>query len=225
MNAWRKGPSMAKASAQATMRRTATTRLFVSPTKREAGPRWRSPRIRTSVRRRKDAAPSAREPAHDLGAGDDGRRQAGDAVGGRVAVELEQVRLHGVEGVDADASRERRGQHQPAHGRLRRPPSMEPRSDLPDRGHWADARLGREAEVVHEEEGGHEGHARAGPRGAGRARRGSSAGRRRRPAPSRSASPRRPRSGPREDRLEVAREAGRARAHRRARPRWRPRRT
>ena len=45
------------------------------------------------------------QPADDLGAGDDRRGQAGDAVGVRVAVQLEQVRLEGVEGVEADAGR------------------------------------------------------------------------------------------------------------------------
>ena len=50
--------------------------------------------------------------------GDDGRREAGDAVRGRIAVQLQQVRLQRVEREDADARRERGGQHQPADGRV-----------------------------------------------------------------------------------------------------------
>ena len=48
------------------------------------------------------------EAADDLRPGDDRRDQPGDLVGLRVAVELEQVRLQGVEGVDGHAAGEQR---------------------------------------------------------------------------------------------------------------------
>ena len=62
--------------------------------------------------------PGDGEPAHDLGAGHEGRGQAGDAVGGLVAVQLQQVRLRGIEDVDPGAGREGRGEHQPADRRI-----------------------------------------------------------------------------------------------------------
>ena len=56
-----------------------------------------------------------RQAAHDLRAGHDGRGQTRDAVGVGVTVELQQVWLHGVEGVETDATGEGCGQHHPAH--------------------------------------------------------------------------------------------------------------
>jgi len=46
-------------------------------------------------------------PAQDLRTGDDRGHQSGDLVGLRVAVELQQVRLQSIEGIDADATAER----------------------------------------------------------------------------------------------------------------------
>ena len=51
--------------------------------------------------------PGNQRPADDLCAGHHRRRQPGHAVGVGIAVQLEQVGLHGVEGVDADPGAER----------------------------------------------------------------------------------------------------------------------
>ena len=70
-----------------------------------AGPPSATPAMsRASVRRRNRRRTRGHDQAaDDLRAGDDRGRQPGDAVRGRVAVELEQVRLERVEGVDPDA--------------------------------------------------------------------------------------------------------------------------
>ena len=76
----------------------------------------------------------------------------------RVAVELEQVGLQGVEGVDADAAGEQRAQHQPLDRRHPPPVVDRVRGDLPHLGHRPLSLLGREADVVHEPEGDDEHH-------------------------------------------------------------------
>ena len=58
------------------------------------------------------------QAADDLGARDDRGRQPGDAVGGRVAVELEQVRLAAHRRHRSRRRRERRREHQPADRRV-----------------------------------------------------------------------------------------------------------
>ena len=102
----------------------------VSPTK-SSTPTFRTPpRMIASVRRRNSRRTRGHEqPADDLGAGDDRRGEAGDAVRGRVAVQLEQIRLERVERVDA----RRRAVNGAASisqrtGGLRQPPSIEPRT-------------------------------------------------------------------------------------------------
>jgi hypothetical protein len=86
------------------------------------------------------------------------RRIRGDLVGLRVAVELEQVGLQGVEGVDADAAGEQRLDHQPLD--RRHPPAVVDRvgGDLPHLGQRPPTLLRCEPDVVHEPEGEPEHH-------------------------------------------------------------------
>ena len=67
-----------------------------------------------------EEAPNERnaEAADDLGARDDRGRESGDRVRAAIAVQLEEVRLERVERVEADAARERGGEHQPADRRV-----------------------------------------------------------------------------------------------------------
>ena len=81
------------------------------------------------------------EPADDLDPGDDRGREAGDAVGRLVAVQLEEVGLGGVEDVDARAERERGGEHEPADRRVAEAAVDRAPDDRPDRGDRADAAL------------------------------------------------------------------------------------
>ena len=96
------------------------------------------------------------DAAEDLRPGDDRRHQTGDLVRLRVAVELEQVGLKGVEGVDADAAGEEGLDHQP-FDRGHAPAVLDRgRCDLSHLGQRATALLWAEPDVVHELERHHE---------------------------------------------------------------------
>src|SRR5439155_13754542 len=117
--------------------------------------------------------PGGREPAKDLGAGNDRRRQAGDHTRAAVAVELQQIGLQGVEPVDPDATDEQGLDHQP-------PDRWHPQAildrgggDLSYLGHNTPTLLGRKSDIVHQPERNpehgdenetaeHEGHAQTG---------------------------------------------------------------
>ena len=120
MNAWRSGASIAKTMHQRRAAARATTKLSVRPTSASrttlSDPAERAAHAVRRLNRRRTR--EHEQPADDLRAGHDRRRQAGDAVGRAVAVQLEQVRLEGIERVDADARRERGRQHQPADRRV-----------------------------------------------------------------------------------------------------------
>ena len=99
------------------------------------------------------------DAADDLGAGHDRRHEAGDAVGRRVAPQLQEVRLQGIERVEADARRERRREHDPLH-RRHAPAVLDrgarnPLHALSD----PDPLQRREADVLHQQEREHEHHA------------------------------------------------------------------
>ena len=99
------------------------------------------------------SCPGYEQPADHRDAGEERRREARDAVGIRVAIQLQEIRLDGVEDVEPDARRERRSEHQPAHRRVAQAAIERP---VPDRAHGLDrvrAAVRREADVVHEAEG------------------------------------------------------------------------
>ena len=83
-------------------------------------------------------------------AGDERRGETGDAVRVGIAEELEQVRLGGVEDVDADSAGERRREHQPAHGRVAQAAVDRAVEHVPDGLEWRQPADGREAHVAHE---------------------------------------------------------------------------
>ena len=99
------------------------------------------------------------EAAQDLCAGEDGRGEPRDAVRAGVAVQLQEIRLGGVERVEADSAREWGSQHEPADGRIAPPTVDRAAQHAP---HLAD-RVGTatraEADVVHEAGGNDERHA------------------------------------------------------------------
>ena len=98
------------------------------------------------------------QTADDLGTGHDRGRQAGDTVGGRVAVQLEEVRLERVEREDADTRSERRREHQPAHRRIAQTAVDGAFEDRADLGANPDAAPRGESDVVHEQERDHQRH-------------------------------------------------------------------
>ena len=106
------------------------------------------------VRRRRDA-PEMRhdQAARDLCAGDDSRRQAGDHKGALVAIQLEEVWLHRVEGIDRHAARERGFEHDPSDGRVAEPMRDRCAQDASDFLHEAFVANRRESDVAHEHVG------------------------------------------------------------------------
>ena len=79
-----------------------------------------------------------------------------------IAVELQEVRLEGIEDVDTEAGGEWRREHQPADRRIAKAPVDRPAKDAPDLGPDTRAANGLEAEIVHEAKGDQEGHAQQG---------------------------------------------------------------
>ena len=119
MKAWRSGASSAKIRAHATSSSRANAEVAGQPDQREQDDVATPATSRASCGAGTAGGPAVTdEAADDLGAGDDRRRQAGDAVRGRIAVQLQEVRLERVERVDPDPDGERRGEHQPADGRI-----------------------------------------------------------------------------------------------------------
>ena len=113
--------------------------------------------MRTVVRRANSLPHERnRQASGDLRAGNDRGRQTGDAEGVLIAIQLQQVGLHRIEGVDADTGRERGREHQPPHGAIAKP--------VVDRRLQDPARLMKcatsshrgEAQVFHDEERRHE---------------------------------------------------------------------
>ena len=93
------------------------------------------------------------ESTEDLGPRDDRGRQARDAIGRLVAVQLEQERLRRVEDVDPGPEAEGRREHEPADRPVAEAAIDGAPDDRPDRGHRADIPLRLEPEIVHEAEG------------------------------------------------------------------------
>src|SRR5687768_12133541 len=92
------------------------------------------------------------QPAHDLGTGDDRGGESGNSVGVGAAIQLEQVRLHGVERVDADAVDERRRQHEPSYGWIAQPVFDRASEYLFYFGRQLLAAFRREANISHQKE-------------------------------------------------------------------------
>src|SRR4029453_15508588 len=105
--AWRMGMFAAKTRPQTTSSASASQNEPTSASSARIPALVSAPRISEGVRFSKSAGIRAAGPAQDLRAGDERRREAGDRVRVRVAVEFQQIRLQRVEGVDADPGRER----------------------------------------------------------------------------------------------------------------------
>ena len=100
---------------------TATQKLVVNPTMASEATPTTEDTINPVLRRPKSRVPRRGEAADDLGYGEGGGGNTGDAKGALVSVQLEQVGLEGIEGVEGDPEGERRGEHQPANRRVAQP--------------------------------------------------------------------------------------------------------
>ena len=106
--------------------------------------------------------PGHDESTHDLDSRHDRGGQAGDTIRGLVAIQLEEVRLRGVEHEDARPESERGGQHQPADRRIAEAAVDRAADDVAHRSQRADVALWREPLVVHEARGDEHGHTQHG---------------------------------------------------------------
>jgi hypothetical protein len=93
------------------------------------------------------------QTARDLCASYDSCGEAGDGERAVIAIQLEEVRLHGMEGIERHAAGERGVQHDPAHGPVTEPVRNRCAQHAPDFVHKMFAPSRREPDVAHQRVG------------------------------------------------------------------------